>query len=852
MKKHFLLIAGSLMAIGFAQADGIASKSQLSMVNNQHQHQHQHPQLSQMQDVTERPPMTLPELTIYPRLERFTMLSDAAIPNINESCSVTEFTSRTGRNLTDYVTGVSSDCINKQFSVTGADAADIFNESNMLTITDSFRSASRRYKGNNSDNILNLALFLRAGYYIQFYQRDAVGEYSDAIKQSSLIALDEFFKNEHFTDVTDEHGKVLSEVLTLVDSSGHNADFIDIVKEILARFDNSWNDSRNMSAAINSVFTILWRGQWTDDFAEHLARDNSIVDTLKVFIDKQDYLIGTDHEYLINNAAKELGRMLNYAPSVQNKVKPYLLELLRNNSMSGRGSGIWLAAAEMVDYYSNCEEYNICGYKKQLEQQVLPISYTCSPTIQIRAQSMTQDELEQSCEQMAKEEIYFHAKLNTGYQPVTDDHNSALEVVIFNDTANYKQYAGTFFGISTDNGGMYLEGEPSAPNNQARFIAYEADWITDRFEVWNLKHEYVHYLDGRYNIKGNFNDSTKESTIWWIEGLAEYISHGDDNSDAIEVGRNNNYQLNDLFMNNYKSGQERIYRGGYLAVRYMFEKHAVEVNNILNELRQGNFSNYANTMLAMGDIYNADFSYWLTELGNGNNSGGNNNGGNNNIGACITAEEANGVLSLNSPICGLSGTDLAYYYYYVEEAGTLYFSTQGGSGNADLYFSDSSWATDTNYTLSSVQQGNNELIRADVSAGWVYLTVKGEPDFSHIKLMVSNIEPQLPVNSCIASEDTDGSLTAGQAVCVTSEHPEYFAYYVEDDSTLFFSTEGGEGDVNLYYNDASWASKDSYQQSSTNSGNREEITVHASKGWVYLTLDAAEAYRNVRVKVSTY
>jgi len=845
MKKYFLLIVVGLMAIGFAQAGGIASKSQLSIVNTQH------PPLSQMQNVTERPPMTLPELTTYPRLKRFTMLSDAAIPNINESCSVTEFSSRTGRSLSDYVTGISSDCINKQFSVTDSDAANIFNENNMLTIMNSFRSASSCYKGNNDNNILNLVMFLRAGYYVQYYQRDAVGDYSDEMKQSSLNALDEFFKNEHFIDVTDEHGRVLSEVLTLVDSSGHNADFIYIVKDMLARFDNSWNDSRNMSASVNSVFTILWRGQWADDFSEHLAKDNSIVDALKVFIDKQDYLIGTDNEYLINNAAKELGRMLNYAPSVQNKVKPYLLELLRDYSMSGRGTGIWLAAAEMVDYYSHCEEYNICGYEKQLEQQVLSISYTCSPTIQIRAQSMNQDELKQSCEQMAKEEIYFHAKLNTGYQPVTDDHNSALEVVIFNDSANYKQYAGTIFGISTDNGGMYLEGDPSAANNQARFIAYEADWITERFEVWNLKHEYVHYLDGRYNIKGDFNDSTKESTIWWIEGLAEYISHGDDNSDAIEVGKNNNYQLNELFMNDYNSGQERVYRGGYLAVRYMFEKHAAEVNNILNELRQGNFSNYASYMLSIGDIYNSDFSYWLTEVGN-SNSGGNNNNGGNSIGACITPEQANGALSLNTPICGLSGTDLAYYYFYVEEAGTLYLSTQGGSGNADLYFNDSSWATDTNYTLSSVQQGNYELIRADVSAGWVYLTVKGEVDFSHIKLLVSNIAPQLPNNTCSASEDADGTLTAGQAVCVTSEDTEYFAYYVEDDSTLFFSTEGGEGDVNLYYSGVTWASKDSYQQFSTNSGNREEITVHASKGWAYLTLDAAEAYRNVRVKVSTY
>ncbi|PPJ44561.1 peptidase, partial [Rhizobium sp. KAs_5_22] len=84
-------------------------------------------------------------------------------------------------------------------------------------------------------------------------------------------------------------------------------------------------------------------------------------------------------------------------------------------------------------------------------------------------------------------------------------------------------YAGAIFGIDTNNGGMYLEGDPSAPGNQARFIAYEAEWLRPTFEIWNLTHEYVHYLDGRFDMWGDFQAAMQQKTVWWVEGFAEYL-----------------------------------------------------------------------------------------------------------------------------------------------------------------------------------------------------------------------------------------------------------------------------------------------------------------------------------------
>ncbi|WP_342373768.1 collagenase [Myxococcus stipitatus] len=173
-------------------------------------------------------------------------------------------------------------------------------------------------------------------------------------------------------------------------------------------------------------------------------------------------------------------------------------------------------------------------------------------------------------------------------------------------------YAGVVFDISTNNGGIYMEGNPAAPGNQARFYAYEAEWLRPTFEIWNLRHEYVHYLDGRFNMKGDFNTSYFWSTTWWSEGLAEYISKKRDNASAVQVGRNKTYQLSQVFRNTLESGSERVYSWGYLAARFMFEKHASQVNTILGHFRSGNYSTYYyNVLPGIGTSYDAEFHQWI-------------------------------------------------------------------------------------------------------------------------------------------------------------------------------------------------------------------------------------------------
>ena len=264
----------------------------------------------------------------------------------------------------------------------------------------------------------------------------------------------------------------------------------------------AWN------AAGNSVFTTLFRGQWDQPMKDLFASDPAIIDELYAFQERNRNVLGTDAQYVLVNAVREMSRFY-YIDSLRDKTQSRVIQVLNSTSREDETKVLWMAAAEMADYYdrANCDAYGICGFKYELEKEVLSFNYKCSDSLKMRSQHMFNDQGDWACEVLGDQETYFHTKLATGNQPVANDNNEDLELVIFDSSSDYQSFAGTFFGINTNNGGMYLEGSPASVKNQARFIAYEAEWRQPDFHVWNLQHEYVHYLDGRYNLYGDFSRS---------------------------------------------------------------------------------------------------------------------------------------------------------------------------------------------------------------------------------------------------------------------------------------------------------------------------------------------------------
>lgn len=254
----------------------------------------------------------------------------------------------------------------------------------------------------------------------------------------------------------------------------------------------------------------------------------------------------------------------------------------------------------------------------KLESRILPIVHNCSPTLRIRAQEMTADQLTATCTSLANQDAYFHGVVNDS-GPVANDYNTTLEVDVFNSSADYKAYAGRIYGIDTNNGGMYLEGDPSRAGNQPRFICYERTDVSPGWQIWNLNHEYTHYLDGRFDLYGDFSASQTTPTVWWGEGIAEYISYsyrGTTYASAVAEAGKHTYSLRTLFDTTYaNSDVNRTYNWGYLAARYMIERHPADVATVLGHYRAGNWT-AARSFLTSLD-YESDWDVWLTAVAAG-------------------------------------------------------------------------------------------------------------------------------------------------------------------------------------------------------------------------------------------
>lgn len=260
-------------------------------------------------------------------------------------------------------------------------------------------------------------------------------------------------------------------------------------------------------------------------------------------------------------------------------------------------------------------------------EEVLSQVHRCSSTLILRSESLTVDQQEQACVMLGGQESLFHQMFGTRGKPVAHDQNGAMRANIYGDRESYVAHVTAHFDVPSDNGGMYLEGHPEHSGNQAEFVAYEK-----RGEIWNLAHEYVHYLDGRFNLFGDFclglhdDHSAPEycpqpspplpHLVWWSEGVAEYVAKGRDNPRATSLSLEPQFALSELFDTSYNlnGGNERVYGWGYLAVRYMMEHQRARVEQMLTLTRRGDYPRYQALVREWGKDMDADFHLWLEDL----------------------------------------------------------------------------------------------------------------------------------------------------------------------------------------------------------------------------------------------
>lgn len=516
-------------------------------------------------------------------------------------------------NLPDY------ECHYGLFSAGRPAATKIFNAENMHAMASRFTQELHRYDASNL-TLVNLLIFLRSAYYQ--YETNGLVDPIPGLVVSLRPYIRRSLESDALYRENTRAPSTANELMKLVTNMRDEAYYLPALKQrVIAYTASSSNPNAaaallqpSTSGAFTGLLTIFFYAHHRVDGRKALETDASFPDTLERFVTaNRAILSNTSAAYQLADTAREAYRFLRY-PLQRPRIKPMIQRMLASTTMTGADSDLWLAAAEAVKYgdRDNCAEYGVCDYRNALTAAVLTQRHACNARVRILAQDMTPDEMHSICAAVARHETDFHRMLQTARKPVPGDRNTTIELVVFDNYTNYRKYASVIYGINTDNGGMYLEGNPSVNDNQARFIAHEASWLRPQFKVWNLEHEFTHYLDGRYNLAGDYAESTTTPTVWWIEGLAEYLSKGNDNPESIEAVRAGTYRFSDVLGTRYTSSDyvTRAYRWGYMAVRFMFERHRDDINAIVSRFRAGDYDGYENYLARIAHHYDQEFIEW--------------------------------------------------------------------------------------------------------------------------------------------------------------------------------------------------------------------------------------------------
>lgn len=649
------------------------------------------------------------------------------------SCTTADFANRSGSNLVSFIESVDwYACINPLFSLSGSDANAVFSETKMVTVANAVNSSAASYTGDDSTGLYELLYFMRAGYFVQSQPNSGVPAYDSTLANAIRAGLTTLFNSPHFSDVSAGNGQVLGEAVITTDSSGLQASFLSVYSRILTSYTSAWDAYSSMDDELNNVYTPLWNGNWNPAFVTAVTNNPTITDTLSDFALKHLSMLGGSNDVLDSNAGNDLARMVGIT-ALQSKIRPLVRGLLNASSITGPTASLWVHVAYQAGQYdtaSQCSYYGTCNLTAQLTAAALPISYGCS-NFTILAESLTAQQQSAVCSSLADEVPYFE-NLDRASGPIPGQYFH-VKMVIFGSRADYVTYSWAIFGNDTNNGGETLTGNPSDPNNVAYSILYQ--WPTDNgftADAWNLNHEFAHIQQSVYDMKGDFGSQIAVNDVWWIEGQAEYVSYtyrGVTDTEAATEAAKHTYTLSQLFQNNYTvDDTTRTYPWGYLAVRYMFEKHPDVINSMLSHFRTGDYTGGYAVYNSIGTAYDADFNSWLDIVASGGSTGGGT------LPACSDSNaQAMGQNCSRSNQSETAGNTDYLWIHLPAGTTTLTVTTSGGTGNAALYYDPDTWAGPNSYTARSTNSGTTQSITiTNTSAGYRYISLYAVSDFSGV------------------------------------------------------------------------------------------------------------------------
>jgi microbial collagenase len=440
----------------------------------------------------------------------------------NTTCTSQDLIGLSPVDLVDYLSVESFACLYEFLWSFDSNIQGVMTNAHIMEVATTAESLATNYAGTNVDHLEEMMFFIRLSYYHQYYQS------SISITSSTTQAVEDmylaFSQNVNFNLFNSDTGNIMYEWITGVDTAELHGSFYSEFNDLIITYNSDSSRWGDYVQDINmySVMFGLSRGAQYAEPAFTNQLNAALINDMETLASNSTLI--SNSEYVVNQTLWAMG-WIGTITNMQIDVMDAFSNLFATYPYLSQ-QYLWIL--NIIDIHGfPCPYGSITVCKPAIipiiEALVFPNTYDFDDGVMSVQTSLAVGDI-QDLYHASREVFAQFNRVTETIIPVQADPNGILTMKIYGTLADYQDYQWFLYNLSTNNGGIYIE-------QDGTFYTYQRTPSQSIYTLEELfRHEYVHYLVGRYLIDGMWGNApiySNNRMVWFDEGLAEFLTWSD-------------------------------------------------------------------------------------------------------------------------------------------------------------------------------------------------------------------------------------------------------------------------------------------------------------------------------------
>jgi hypothetical protein len=490
---------------------------------------------------------------------------------------------------------LSDGCIGDNFWTDSALTRSLYTTEFAIALAEQITRAAPEYQAQEHSGMQQWLQVLRASFYLAdgnaAYSLDPA---SSVIRQAVVHALKAVSLSPGWFSSTPYHlANVMYEWLYLVFNLQLQAELFGELTGLLDGIDERFPMHRGWLKNVWIIFDVFSRPNSASNLEQLIAADEKFLLRVRRWAFDRKALAVVD--YLPHGPLHWLANYgLGYT-AITNEAQALAREAL---SQFPTKTSWFMTLVSGYQFQLQCEaiaaQYCQAQYRSELLAEFYPHTYRFDEGRFVVHTALDESVVQGlfNASQQVKAQFFRKTQNN---QPVADDSTEFLTIYVAHSIRDYADYQYFLFGLPSDNGGIYIE-------QDATFYTYQRTTADSIYSLEELfRHEYVHYLEARYQIHGQFGENPFHDSPyrqWEVEGLGEYLSGATQYEGVLK-----RTSLLDGFSNNPSSWMTvpqivtakdgfAVYPYGMMLHSYLNDRHPAQYQKMFSLIRNNDIAGY--------------------------------------------------------------------------------------------------------------------------------------------------------------------------------------------------------------------------------------------------------------------